>query len=207
MRRLIVTYRLLAFAGILLILIGVACFPSILVGGQTDLNVSITVTHGGTPTITVNNGATVTAGSTVPVTVTNGNGDPGARMALCTVSTTCGGSNADYSDWDYLNCTKTEPTTGLTSATCNLTAFSSAGSYTGDFLGNTTSPTDVIASVPFTVKGGGGGGGSFPLGTPCSQIPGSTCPPGQNWTLVTEPVGNIPPRHLALIPLSRIARI
>jgi hypothetical protein len=176
-----VTYRL-TFVGILLVLIGVACFPSILIAGQTDQNVAITVTHTGTPTITVNNGAAVTAGATVPVSVTNGTGDPGASMALCTVATSCGNGVTDWSDWEYLNCTKTEPTTGLTSATCNLTAFSSAGSYFADFL---ASNTNIIANVPFTVTGGSSGG-NYPLGTPCSQIPGSMCPPGQNWTLVFD---------------------
>ena len=80
---------------------------------------------GGTPpppSIAVNGasgGTTVTAGASMSVAVANGPGNATDWMGVCNSgvpvsSTQCNG--AGYS-WDYLSCTQTAPTTGVTSAT------------------------------------------------------------------------------------------
>ena len=113
---------------------------------------------GGTPpppSIAVNGasgGTTVTAGGSMSVAVANGPGNTTDWMGVCSSgvpisSTTCSGDGG-YS-WDYLNCTHTAPTTGLTSATCGLTAPSTAGNYNAIFFSNNT--YNVLASAPFQV--------------------------------------------------------
>lgn len=131
-----------------------------------------------TPTITVNGsstGTTVSASASVTVAVANGPGNPRDWIGLCTDTTTCN----TYSDWDYINgCTKTPPSTGVTSATCTVTAFSNSGSFFADFFPN-DQHSGLLASAPFTVTGGGGGGGG-----PVQPFNNIACPRGCTWTNV-----------------------
>src|SRR5205814_1342993 len=69
-----------------------------------------------TPTITVP--ATASAGDTVSVIVTNGPGDPHDWVAWYCPAT---GLNTPYTDWKYLNDTKSAPAIGLTNATVHFT--------------------------------------------------------------------------------------
>ena len=112
---------------------------------------------GGTPpppSITVNGasgGTTVTAGASMSVAVANGPGNATDWVGVCNAgvpisSTQC--DRAGYS-WDYLNCTRTAPTVGVTSATCSLSAPSVAGNYYAVFFSNNS--YTVLASAPFGV--------------------------------------------------------
>jgi len=109
---------------------------------------------GGTPSITVNGaggGTTVTAGGSMSVAVANGPGNPTDWMGACNAgvpisSTQCDGAGLS---WDYLNCTHTAPTAGVTSATCSLSAPLVAGHYSAVFFSNNT--YSVLATAPFGV--------------------------------------------------------
>ena len=93
------------------------------------------------PSMTVNGtsgGTTVTGGASMSVAVANGPGSATDWMGVCNsgvmpVPGQCDG--AGYS-WDYLNCTQTAPTTGVTSATCSLSAPNVAGYYYAAFFSN-----------------------------------------------------------------------
>jgi hypothetical protein len=109
---------------------------------------------GFSPSIAVNGargGTTVTAGASMSVAVANGPRNATDWIGVCNAgvpvsSTQCDG--AGYS-WDYLNCTQTAPTTGVTSATCSLPAPKVAGNYYAVFFLNNT--YTVLASAPFQV--------------------------------------------------------
>ena len=108
--------------------------------------------------ITVNgssSGTTVSAGVSMSVAVANGPGNATDWIGVCNSGATpafgqCDG--AGYS-WDYLNCDQTAPNTGVTSASCGLTAPSGSGSYSAVFF--TSDSYTVLASAPFTVSGDG----------------------------------------------------
>jgi hypothetical protein len=103
-------------------------------------------------------------------------------------STQCNG--AGYS-WDYLNCTQTAPTTGVTSATCSLPAPSAAGNYNAVFFSNNT--YSVLASAPFgvtvPVSGGGGSGGNISIVQAPNITPGGGLLNNNSCSLTAPAVG------------------
>jgi hypothetical protein len=107
-----------------------------------------------TGSITVNGksgGTTVTGGASMSVAVANGPGNATDWMGVCNAGVPISPSQCDgagYS-WDYLNCTQTAPTTGVTSATCSLSAPLGAGNYNAVFFSN--NGYTPLASAPFGV--------------------------------------------------------
>jgi hypothetical protein len=125
----------LAFAMILFI-------PGCVAAQQIPPSISVDGASGGT---------TVTAGASMSVAVADGPGNATDWIGVCnagvpTSSTQCDG--AGYS-WDYLNCTQTAPTTGVTSATCSLSAPKVAANYYAVFFSNNS--YNALASAPFQV--------------------------------------------------------
>src|SRR5437667_3856708 len=116
-------------------------------GGWTILATSPTITvQGSAPaTITVTP-TTVTGGGTVSVTVANGPGNATDWVALIPA----GAADSAFVDWQYLNGTKTQPTTGVTSAALTFSMPSTAGSYVLKFFASggwtilATSPTITV---------------------------------------------------------------
>lgn len=159
-------------------------------GVPTQLNITVGSTSppsGSTPAITVNgaaSGASVAAGSSVTVAASGGPANPLDWVGLCTSNSTCGVNSGDYSDYAFLaNCSKTHPTTGVSSGSCSLKAFSVSGNYYANFFPNNAS-SGPLATASFTVTGGGGGGGPPPGGGGGGGA-GSILPPG-NWTNVFD---------------------
>src|SRR6516162_11534494 len=106
------------------------------------------------PTISVNGasgGTTVTATASMSVAVTNGPGNATDWIGVCNAGVPTSPTQCDYAgySWDYLNCTQTTPATGVTSATCSLSAPNVAGNYYVGFFSNNT--YNVLASAPFGV--------------------------------------------------------
>jgi hypothetical protein len=104
------------------------------------------------PLISVNGasgGTTVTAGASMSVAVANGPGNATDWIGVCNAGVPISPTQCDYAgySWDYLNCTQTAPTTGVTSATCSLPAPSGAGNYYAIFFSNDS--YNVLASAPF----------------------------------------------------------
>ena len=107
-----------------------------------------------TGSITVNGtsgGTTVTGGANMSVAVANGPGNATDWIGVCNAGVPTSPSQCDYAgySWDYLNCTQTAPATGVTSATCSLSAPNVAGNYYAGFFSNNT--YNVLASAPFQV--------------------------------------------------------
>jgi len=107
-------------------------------------------------------GTTVSARASMSVAVANGPGNRADWIGVCNSGATPAFGQCDGAGygWDYLNCTQTYPSTGSTSASCNLAAPSAEGDYIVGFFSNDI--YTVLASAPFTVSGGGGGGGGGP---------------------------------------------
>lgn len=142
-----------------------------------------------TPTITVNgssSGASVAAGATISVAVANGSANPTDWIGICS-SSTFNHTNCDAQfDWDYLGspCSKTQPSSGLASATCSMTAPASGGPYVAAFF--QSGGYSTYATAPFTVTGGAPPVGCSADGTAgtrdMSQYPNGTGTATLDWT-------------------------
>ncbi|MBV8293492.1 MAG: hypothetical protein JOY55_17070 [Mycobacterium sp.] len=89
--------------------------------------------------------ATVSPGASITVAVANG---PGTTTDWIGLSVT-GSADTAFLSWDYLNGTQTAPASGLTSASIQMTAPATAGSYEARFYFN--DGYTVLARTPFTV--------------------------------------------------------
>jgi hypothetical protein len=175
-----VTYRLLAFAGILLILIGAAAAQT-----STTLNVPITVTHGG------DGGG---AGFAVLPPCPRGctwNKIFEDDFTLDASLSLCNSAGLGYPGWTVYSstCAGYKWTTGADGQVNN-----EGGGATEDcadiltftpnqYIALRGHGTSVVASVPFTISG------SLPVpvsGGSCAGYSGSTCPPGFSWTNVID---------------------
>jgi hypothetical protein len=123
-------------------------------GGGTSSAVALTVVAGAGPTLTVNGSTgalSVALGATLTVSVANG---PANKYDWITIAPV-GSSDTTYSGIWFLNGTSTPPSTGVASATFNIPAPSTAGTYEVRFLGSgkyirlaTSGPITVGAPPP-----------------------------------------------------------
>src|SRR5205085_6508104 len=114
--------------------------------GKTETITQTGTTNVATAAVTPS-ATTVSGGSTFTVTVANGPGNPTDWVAMYGSNTSDMGG---FVAWKYLNGLATVPATGLTSATIQFTAPTTAGTYNVRLFSNNTYtklPTSATTTV------------------------------------------------------------
>lgn len=124
------------------------------------------VTDEAPPSPTITTPASVAPGATITAQLTNGPGNTTDWMGLFAV----GAADGSAIQWQYLNGTQTQPSTGISNATLQFTAPSTTGNYEVRLYGKgfarlATSPTITVTT---------GSSSSASITAPASVNPGAT---------------------------------
>jgi hypothetical protein len=138
--------------------------------------VTVTAVVTGSPTLTPA-ATSVAGGSSLAVTLANGPGNRLDWVAMYPV-----GSNV-FVDWQYLNGTRTAPSTGVTGTALHFTMPTTSGQYILRFFSNNAAA--FVANSPTVTVTGGGTGVPPPSGGSPSLTPAATSVTGGSSLAVT----------------------